>query len=42
MSEGRFSRRTIIAAVEVLEHLIREHAELTRFLLKLGDDVNPV
>jgi hypothetical protein len=36
MSEFRFSRRTVIAAVEMLDRFT--HAELTRFLLKLGPD----
>jgi hypothetical protein len=35
MAELRFSRRTIIAAVEVLEDELRTHASLTRQLLKL-------
>jgi hypothetical protein len=36
MSKFRFSRRTVIAAIEMLERL--EQVELTRYLLKLGPD----
>jgi hypothetical protein len=36
MSEFRFSRRSVIAAIEVLERM--EQVELTRYLLKLGPD----
>jgi hypothetical protein len=32
----RFSRRTVVAAVEVLEGAIQTHAALTRFLLRWG------
>lgn len=35
----RFSRRTIIGAVELMEGVIKTHAELTRFLLKLDADL---
>jgi hypothetical protein len=35
----RFSRRTIIAAIELLEGAIKVHADLTRFLLKLSPDL---
>jgi hypothetical protein len=37
MSEFRFSRRTVIAAIEMLERL--ERVELTRYLLKLAPDL---
>jgi hypothetical protein len=37
MSEFRFSRRTVIAAIEMLERL--EQVELTRYLLKLAPDL---
>lgn len=39
MSQRRFSRRTVIAAIELMESATRTHAGLTRFLLKFGQDV---
>jgi hypothetical protein len=39
MSQRRFSRRTVIAAIELMESAMRTHAGLTRFLLKFGRDV---
>ena len=40
MSESWFSRRTVIAAAEVIEGAHRSPAELTRMLLKWDAVVN--
>lgn len=40
MSECRFSRRTIISAVEVMESEIKSHAALTRCLLTWGAELS--
>jgi hypothetical protein len=37
--EGRFSRRTTIAAVEVVERATKTHADLTRYLLKCSSEL---
>lgn len=39
-SDLRFSRRTVIAAIEVIEHTLDSHAKMTRFFLKLGSDLS--
>jgi hypothetical protein len=39
-SSMRFSRRTVIAAIEIMEGKIRTHSNLTRCLLKWGPLVN--
>ena len=39
MAGLRFSRRTVIAAVEVLEGAIKTHDDLTRYFLKLDQDL---
>jgi hypothetical protein len=40
MSERRFSRPTLIAAIGSLEEKYKTHASLTRYLLRLGADIN--
>ena len=40
MAELRFSRKTVIAAVEVMEGALQGHADLTREFLKFGDELN--
>jgi hypothetical protein len=42
MSEPRFSRRTILAALEILEGRFATHADLTRFFHKLGPEIAPM
>ncbi len=39
-SDLRFSRQTVIAAIEVIEESLDSHAKLTRLFLKLGPDLN--
>jgi hypothetical protein len=39
VAEPRFSRRTVIAAVEVIEYRIKTHADLTRRLLKWSPEL---
>jgi hypothetical protein len=38
-STRQFSRQTVIAAIELIEHVINAHADLTRFLLKLSAEL---